>query len=72
MWQRSVPDTAPRFAIGAAGRLKLIGRVRSTGVALGTGFIPFGRETLQLKLTVPGGQITIVAHSELVPGFTTP
>ena len=67
-----MPDTPERFAVSATGKLKPIGHVSTTGLAAGTGFVPMGRETLQLKLTAAGGQLTIEARSQPVPGFTTP
>lgn len=70
--QHPTPDLPPRFAVNAAGKVKPIGHAHSTGVVQGTGFVFFGRETLQLELTASGGRVTIDARSALVPGFTTP
>jgi hypothetical protein len=68
----AVPDVGSSLRIRASGTIKSVGKVSATGTVHGTGFIARGQETLKLKLTAPGGTITIGADSGLVPGGTSP
>ncbi len=69
---RTNPDVGRRFTIAATGTVKPLGHVSATGTVQGTGFINNGHESLTLKLTRPGGTVTIAATSGPVPGFTSP
>ncbi|MEA2370984.1 MAG: hypothetical protein QOH12_1378 [Solirubrobacteraceae bacterium] len=67
-----VPDAGRSFTIAATGTIKPLGHVSATGTVHGTGFIANGHESLTLRLTGPGGTVTIAATSGPVPGFTSP
>jgi len=70
---RRNPDVGRSFLIAATGGVvKPLGHVSATGTVQPTGFIANGHETLTLRLTAPGGTVTIAATSGPVPGFTSP
>jgi len=67
-----VPDVGRSFTVAATGTIKPLGRVSAKGTVHGTGFIANGHESLTLRLTGPGGTVTIAATSGPVSGFTSP
>jgi hypothetical protein len=70
--QRGPTDVGHGFTLRATGRIVPLGEVAASGHVHGTGFIRWGRETMQLILRAHRGKLTIDAQSRLVPGFTSP
>jgi hypothetical protein len=69
---RGVPDVGRSYSLSATGRIGSLGRVLIRGEVVGTGFISHAHELLKLTLTAMSGQVTIVAYSAMVKGFTSP
>jgi hypothetical protein len=70
--RQSIPDVGRTFTIRASGIVTPLGATAQSGTGHGTGFILYGHEQLQLRLSAASGTVTIDAQTGRVPGFTSP